>query len=252
MAQKKEILYELYKDIDVATDAPAFFYWDLIMEVFPDCKLIFHERPVDKWFPSYFKTCTDYRNMVYGGVPDVFMQPFRRVFAPTSYFAYEMIENLDPQLFGENTTKVSVFLKKPVMNEFNMKRCYLAHNAMIKTNAPKDRLLILEDYGDFNWEILCGFVGVAVPDLPFPAENRRSGDDSEIVPIISHLLNGTGNIDAGVTFFETVDKEFTTRMRIFSLGMGIGCLGLGFRYRDNLFGAKFIEQLAEKMVTISQ
>ena len=72
------------------------------------------------------------------------------------------------------------------------------------------------------------------------------------MPIISHLLNGTGNIDAGVTFFETVDKEFTTRMRIFSLGMGIGCLGLGFRYRDNLFGAKFIEQLAEKMVTISQ
>ena len=50
---------------------------------------------------------------------------------------------------------------------------YQAHNAEVRASVPADRLLV------FNvaegWEPLCEFLGVAVPQTPFPRLNS-SGD----------------------------------------------------------------------------
>ena len=35
----KEDFYEMYKDVDAVTDMPAFFFWNQILEAFPDAKV---------------------------------------------------------------------------------------------------------------------------------------------------------------------------------------------------------------------
>merc|ERR1712226_448379 len=51
--ERKQILYEMYKNVDVVTDAPAFYFWKELMEVFPEAKCIFHEREEKVWFKSF-------------------------------------------------------------------------------------------------------------------------------------------------------------------------------------------------------
>ena len=43
------------------------------------------------------------------------------------------------------------------------------HNAMVKATIPPERLLVYEA-GD-GWGPLCAFLGVPVPNTPFPHEN---------------------------------------------------------------------------------
>ncbi len=49
-----------------------------------------------------------------------------------------------------------------------------AHNAAVKESVPADKLLVFEVKE--GWQPLCDFLGVAVPDVPFPHLN--SGDET--------------------------------------------------------------------------
>ena len=60
---KKRIIYSMFKNIDVVTDHPANYYWELIREVFPDCKFIFHEREVESWYKSVKTTVLSYQQI---------------------------------------------------------------------------------------------------------------------------------------------------------------------------------------------
>jgi hypothetical protein len=48
---------------------------------------------------------------------------------------------------------------------------YERHNAAVKAALPTPRLLVYEV--SEGWEPLCKFLGVAVPDTPFPKVNSR-------------------------------------------------------------------------------
>ena len=37
----KDDFYEMYKDVDAVTDMPAFYFWNQILEAFPDAKVFF-------------------------------------------------------------------------------------------------------------------------------------------------------------------------------------------------------------------
>jgi Sulfotransferase domain len=47
-----------------------------------------------------------------------------------------------------------------------------AHEADVISSVPAERLLVFE-LGD-SWEPLCAFLGVAVPDEPFPHANSAA------------------------------------------------------------------------------
>ena len=55
------------------------------------------------------------------------------------------------------------FQKMP-LDEFKMKRLYQMHNAHVLRAAPKDKLLILTDETRWNWETICEFINVKVPE----------------------------------------------------------------------------------------
>ena len=46
-----------------------------------------------------------------------------------------------------------------------------AHNAAVRAELPPERLLVWE--ASEGWAPLCAFLGVAVPDEPFPRVNDR-------------------------------------------------------------------------------
>ena len=43
----------MLKDVDVVLDMPFYFIWKELLDVFPECKVIFYERDEDEWFKSY-------------------------------------------------------------------------------------------------------------------------------------------------------------------------------------------------------
>uniref|UniRef100_H2ZG74 Sulfotransferase n=1 Tax=Ciona savignyi TaxID=51511 RepID=H2ZG74_CIOSA len=61
------------------------------------------------------------------------------------------------------------FFKPPSFNNFLMKMAYRRHNLHVIQNAPKDKLLIYNVKE--GWKPLCEFLGVEVPDVPFPRKN---------------------------------------------------------------------------------
>jgi len=48
---------------------------------------------------------------------------------------------------------------------------FIAHNDAVKATIPANRLLVYQVRD--GWEPLCAFLGVAVPDEPFPRTNDR-------------------------------------------------------------------------------
>jgi hypothetical protein len=51
---------------------------------------------------------------------------------------------------------------------------YDRHNTAIrKWFAGSDRLLVVDVEAQHRWDELCAFLGVPVPDLPFPHANRQ-------------------------------------------------------------------------------
>jgi hypothetical protein len=55
--------------------------------------------------------------------------------------------------------------KEEVIRRFNN------HNETVMKTVPKERLLVFDPKD--GWEPLCNFLGVPVPDAPFPQSNKR-------------------------------------------------------------------------------
>ena len=47
------------------------------------------------------------------------------------------------------------------------------HNANFLKNCPEDKRLILPEI-NCGWKIICDFVGVDIPDDPYPHKNKNS------------------------------------------------------------------------------
>ena len=54
------------------------------------------------------------------------------------------------------------------MIRFLYKKKYLDYNARVISEIPPDRLLVMDIPAGDGWEKLCPFLGVPIPDAPFP------------------------------------------------------------------------------------
>ena len=58
--------------------------------------------------------------------------------------------------------------------EYLYKKRYLDHNEGVLREVPAERLLVMDLTAGDSWEKLCGFLGLPVPDAPFPHEHRST------------------------------------------------------------------------------
>jgi len=148
----------LFAGYPASVDWPGAAYWRELARAFPAAKIILTVRDASAWYDSVHNTI--YR-MFGDGPADGLVDEARRT-----------VPGLD--VFTD-------FHRRMIWNGFFHGRfadrehaigAYEAHNAAVLREAPPDRLLVIGPGA--GWEPLCAFLGVAVPDEPYPHLNDPS------------------------------------------------------------------------------
>jgi hypothetical protein len=135
----------IFADYRSAVDYPAAAYWRELAASYPDAKVIHTVRDPDKWFESTQAT----------------------IFAPDS-LAVNAGDGVMADLFQSITGPMAGRLHdRAFMTDY-----FRRHSDAVEAAIAPERLLIYE--AGQGWEPLCGFLGVPVPEAPYPSENSRA------------------------------------------------------------------------------
>jgi hypothetical protein len=176
---------EVFAGYTAAVDNPACCVWRELLQAYPDAKVLLtlHPGGADAWYESTIDTI--YRTET--------MWEFR-VLDLVSSLARKRGEVLRKLIWQRS--------HKGTMSDRNAAIAhYHAHVAAVKSAVPHDRLLVFST--DQGWAPLCTFLGVAVPDTPFPNVNDRSQIKSQIrkAARFAHILvAGAAAVTAAVVF----------------------------------------------------
>lgn len=141
------------------TDAPACYFWRELVERYPTAKVVHSVRDPDTWLSSFQALASANSSVV--------MSPERRRFA-------------------EMTAK-----RRPDHNDRDAMLDWFKRQTEDVTRAiPTGRLLVFE--AAQGWPPLCAFLGVPVPETPFPRLNEREA----MAAAIAQSQNPDGTINA--------------------------------------------------------
>jgi hypothetical protein len=140
-------------------DWPGGFFYRRLMDDFPDAKVLLSVRDPERWEPSFTDTIValNYgeslvRNMA---AARAHVDP---IFAQYLDFVHRMFWS-DEGSFPNGHDRDALIAG------------FIAHNDVVRATVPAERLLVWEAAD--GWEPLCAFLGVPVPDAPFPHANDR-------------------------------------------------------------------------------
>ena len=126
------------------TDYPACTWWKELADYYPQAKVVLTTRDPDRWFDSITET--------------IFSERMNSSIKGTPFEA--LLNGCALQHFGGRLSD------RAFMTDWYVKR-----NQEVIDTLPPERLLVFHPRE--GWEPLCRFLGVAVPDLPFPKVNSR-------------------------------------------------------------------------------
>ncbi|MBV9044290.1 MAG: sulfotransferase family protein [Alphaproteobacteria bacterium] len=137
-----------------ACDWPSCTFYKELADYYPQSKVILSLRDPKSWYKSVTSTILPAMKKPVDGaagprLPGVF----------------------GPKLMGEGTFHND-------FSEANMIAVYERHNEEVKRTIPRDRLLVFE--AKDGWEPLCKFLGVPVPDKPYPNMNTTEEFQSRV------------------------------------------------------------------------
>jgi Sulfotransferase domain len=148
----------IFGGAQATVDWPGSFFYRELMEAYPDAKVLLSVREGDAWAKSMRQTIW---GLFYDEVLMQYMSTARTLIDPQwdSYISMmkEMWEKSGLLNDGENTTAEWM---AGAMDRYNEE---------VKQTVPADRLLVWT--ASDGWEPICEFLGVAVPDTPFPRLN---------------------------------------------------------------------------------
>ena len=149
-------------------DWPGCTFYEELMERHPDAKVLLSVRDPERWYESTRKTIYKLGTLSTGS-------PFSRLgFALISRLAFGGFQTgqgpMAKEIIFQGTFDGRFEDKDHAIGVFNR------HNEEVQRRVPKERLLVYEVKQ--GWGPLCEFLGVEVPDKPFPhlndaAETRR-------------------------------------------------------------------------------
>ena len=138
---------QVFANYAAQVDWPGARFWRELAEHFPAAKVILSVRPAEAWFDSFQATIAPFLR-----APSVHEDPERQARAR---MVHELIGR---QIFGgrvdDRAHAISVFRD---------------HNAEVQRTIAPERLLTYQV--SEGWQPLCKFLGVPVPDTPFPHTN---------------------------------------------------------------------------------
>lgn len=144
----------IFDGYGATVDYPGCCFWKALLAHAPAAKVILTVRGADSWFESVHQTIFSAQK----GVP----------------------------LFGESGQALSTFLRRDFGDKIDDRSFMVDYferwNQAVMAAVPAERLLVLslED----GWAPLCEFLGVDVPEVPYPRlHGRAAGTDKRTLPL---------------------------------------------------------------------
>jgi hypothetical protein len=131
-----------------AVDWPASYFWRELRTLHPDAKIILTERDPEAWYKSISNTIFEYMARGASSPP---ADPIQAAQRKMGRFI------VSEKVFGNR------FDKEHVLD------VYRKNGEAVRREVPKDRLLVFD--APDGWAPLCEFLGVKVPDVPYPLTN---------------------------------------------------------------------------------
>ncbi len=153
-------LARLFEGFQSAVDFPATMYYRELMAAYPDAKVVLTVRDPERWYDSAAGT-------ILRGVPFGLVGLTRMLGLVNDNARY--------------VSRLAEFVEGPINGEFfegkgqdreHTIALFNRWNDEVKATVPADRLLVYQVHE--GWEPLCAFLGVDVPDTPFPNANNRN------------------------------------------------------------------------------
>lgn len=167
----------LFKGFKATVDFPGYPYYKILMNQYPDAKIILTVRDVDKWYESTSKTL--------------------RISGPQTIIA--KIALLSKMVFNtklRNTFKCIRFMKKIYLsNQFDgkfdsetyAKDIFKKHIEEVKLYVPEEKLLIFDAVN--GWKPLCDFLQIPIPKEEFPHLNKKENFHAMVKGMIKNAAN---------------------------------------------------------------
>jgi hypothetical protein len=134
--------YKLFAGYRSCVDWPSAHYWRELINVYPRACIILTYRSPESWWKSFEKTILQFIN-----------------------------QSTDAESLGIALIKNQAFGGEPDNREKAI-AIYEANVKAVKETVPSHRLLV-HNLGD-GWEPLCAFLGVGVPNQPYPNRNSSA------------------------------------------------------------------------------
>lgn len=149
----------LFARYRATVDWPSTAFWRQIVAAHPRAKVIHSERPADAWYRSVCNT-----------ILQVMKNPTPANAPPAMHEQLEMarkviLRGVFDDRFEDEAHAIAI---------------YEAHNACVKREIPRERLLVYEP--GQGWEPLCEFLGLPVPATPYPKVNTTEDFLARIRP----------------------------------------------------------------------
>jgi hypothetical protein len=140
---------------DAFTDTPVCRMFEDMFYLFPNSKFLYTTRPIEDWLRSMDHHWR--RNHGLAGFHAV-----QAAMGQSATFHHDTeFRNLHWSLY---------------FNHGGYDEAYRSHDRRVRRffrDKPSDRFLELDIFTGEGWQKLCPFLGVAVPNIPFPWENRK-------------------------------------------------------------------------------
>jgi hypothetical protein len=150
----------LFSGYQSAVDYPVARYYQQIMDRYPDAKVIHTYRDPESWYQSASQT------IIWASKPSFSRIAKLMIKLP---FSPELRKQMPILKFNGNL--IDLEFGKDYKNKEEVIRRYIQHNEKVMSTVPKEKLLVFDT--KHGWEPLCRFLGVAMPNTPFPQSNTR-------------------------------------------------------------------------------
>jgi len=151
---------ELLHDYRATVDWPGCTFYKELMTVYPNARVLLSVRDPEKWYESAKSTIYQVNHS-------------RRTLSTSLLFFFLKLVKpgiaagvpMNQRLIWHGTFHDRFEDKEYAISVFNQ------HNEEVKSYVPAEKLLVYSVKE--GWEPLCAFLGVPVPDVPFPHLNDR-------------------------------------------------------------------------------
>jgi len=144
----------------LAVDWPAFSFYGELMEAFPEAPVILTVRNPGRWYESVRSTIYGIHKLSAGPAPVRLAFALAGLFAP----AVTGIARLADAILWDGLFDGRFEDRSYAIEMFHR------HNEEVRRRVPPERLLVYDVKE--GWAPLCDFLGVEVPDEPFPHLNH--------------------------------------------------------------------------------